>query len=81
MTHPFKDILVGQVLLGTIACKKVPEGMQLILPWICKAALLAQVLQINQQLLLRNQLLIQRQICLIFAEDVQPQDETLKTSL
>jgi hypothetical protein len=47
VAHPFQNVFVRQVLLGTITGKEVSEGMEFALPWVFKAALLAQTLQIS----------------------------------
>jgi len=41
MPHPFENVLVGHILLGTVTGKEMPEGMQLVLLRILKAALFA----------------------------------------
>ena len=54
MAHPFQGVLIGQVLLGTVAGKEVPKGMQLILVGIGKAAFLTETFQVGQQFLLAH---------------------------
>ena len=61
VAHPFKDILVGQVLLRAVAGKEMPEGVQLVLSGLSKVALGTEPLEISSEFLGRDSLAIRHQ--------------------
>ena len=63
MAHPFQNILVGQILLSTVARKEMPEGVEFVLLGVLEAALPAQGLEIPPKLFWRDRPVARHKEC------------------